>query len=150
MGFLLDVTIRDRTDNRASLDDVLRTLNEEYAKAGRFYNESEGLREVMEQVIRAKAPAADADLKDFFSRYISGADEIPYAEFLERAGLILRDISQRRATFGFSVSREPATPASIVSIDRESAAERSRPKRGRCSRRSERRIISARSGALAP
>ena len=130
VGFLLDVTLRDRTDNRASLDDVLRKLNEEYAKAGRFYNESEGLREVMEQVIRAKAPSADADLKDFFTHYISGVDEIPYAEFLERAGLILRDISQRRATFGFSVSREPATAASIVSIDRESAASEAGLKEG--------------------
>ena len=35
--------IRDRTDNRASLDDVLRTLNVEYAQRGRFYNDSEDL-----------------------------------------------------------------------------------------------------------
>ena len=50
------ILIRDRTDNRASLDDVLRALNEEYAKADRFYNESDGLRAVMEEVIRRKAP----------------------------------------------------------------------------------------------
>jgi predicted metalloprotease with PDZ domain len=130
VGFLLDVTMRDRTDNRASLDDVLRTLNEEYAKSGRFYNESEGLREVMEQVIRAKTPSADADLKDFFTRYISGTDEIPYAEFLERAGLSLRDNSQRRAAFGFSISRDTSTAASIFSIDRESGASEAGLKEG--------------------
>ena len=33
VGVLLDILIRDRTDNRASLDDVLRTLNDEYAQA---------------------------------------------------------------------------------------------------------------------
>ena len=142
--------IRDRTDNRASLDDVLRTLNEEYAKAGRFYNESEGLRAVMEQVIRDKAPAADADLKDFFRRYISGTDEIPYADFLERAGLVLRDTSQRRATFGFSINREPATAGQHWFHRPRKWRERSRPERGRCPRRPERRNISARSGALAP
>jgi predicted metalloprotease with PDZ domain len=130
VGVLLDILIRDRTDNRAGLDDVLHALNEEYAKTGRFYNESEGLRDVMEEVIRKKAPSADADLKDVFSRYISGTDEIPYAEFLERAGLVLRDNSQRRATFGFSVSRELATAASIVSIDRESGASEAGLKEG--------------------
>ncbi len=72
VGVLLDLLIRDRTDNRASLDDVLRALNEEYAKAGRFYDESEGLRAVMEEVIRKKAPAADADLSDFFSATFQG------------------------------------------------------------------------------
>jgi predicted metalloprotease with PDZ domain len=122
VGFLLDVTIRDRTDNRAGLDDVLHALNEEYAKTGRFYNDSEGLREVMEEVIRKKAPSADADLKDFFRRYISGTDEIPYAEFLERAGLVFRDTSQRRAALGFSITRDAAAAPSIVSIERESAA----------------------------
>jgi predicted metalloprotease with PDZ domain len=123
VGVLLDIVLRDRTDNRASLDDVLRRLNEEYAKAGRFYNESEGLREVMEEVIRGKAPSADADLKDFFARYISGTDEIPYADFLERAGWSIRDTSQHRATFGFSVTRDSTVPPSIFAVDRESGAE---------------------------
>ncbi|HEX4642789.1 MAG TPA: hypothetical protein VH161_04955, partial [Candidatus Acidoferrales bacterium] len=80
VGVLLDILIRDRTDNKASLDDAMRSLNEEYARQGRYYNESEGLRAVMEEVIRRKAPAADANLSDFFARYISGVDEIPYAD----------------------------------------------------------------------
>jgi len=122
IGVLLDILIRDRTDNRASLDDVLRALNEEYAKAGRFYNESEGLRSVMEEVIRKKAPSADADLGDFFSRYISGSEEIPYSDFLGRAGWNLRDTSQHRAALGFSINRDnPASP-SIASVDREGGA----------------------------
>ena len=82
---LLDIVIRDRTDNRAGLDDVLRALNDEYAKAGRFYDDNEGLRAVMEEVICRKAPAADADLGDCFRRYVSGVDEIPYADILARA-----------------------------------------------------------------
>jgi predicted metalloprotease with PDZ domain len=121
-GVLLDLLIRDRTDNRGSLDDVMRALNEEYAKAGRFYNDSEGLRAAMESVIRKKAPSADADLSDFFRRYISGTDEIPYADFLQRAGWTLRDTSQRRATLGFSMSRGTGGSPSIASVDRESGA----------------------------
>jgi predicted metalloprotease with PDZ domain len=121
-GVLLDILIRDRTDNRGSLDDVLRSLNEEYAKQGRFYNDSEGLRAAMENVIRKKDPTADAGLDDFFKRYISGTDEIPYADFLSRAGWTLRDTSQRRATLGFSISRGTGNSPSIISVDRESSA----------------------------
>jgi predicted metalloprotease with PDZ domain len=122
VGVLLDILIRDRTDNRAGLDDVLRALNEEYAKAGRFYNDSEGLRTAMENVIRKKAPSADADLKDFFNRYISGSEEIPYADFLGRAGWNIRGTSQHRAALGFSVNRDNGISPSIASVDRESGA----------------------------
>jgi predicted metalloprotease with PDZ domain len=122
VGVLLDLLMRDRTDNRAGLDDVLRALNEEYAKAGRFYDDSEGLRAVMEEVIRKKAPDADADLSDFFRRYISGTDEIPYSDFLARAGWAMRDTSQRRAALGFSVTRDNGTTTSIAAVDRESGA----------------------------
>ena len=130
VGVLLDILIRDRTDNRASLDDVLRALNVEYAQAGRFYEESEGLRGVMEEVIRKKAPSADADLSDFFRRYISGAEEIPYADFLARAGWAIRDTSQRRATLGFSVNRDNGASATITSVDRESGASEAGLKEG--------------------
>ena len=122
VGVLLDILIRDRTDNRASLDDVLRALNDDYAKAGRFYNESEGLRAAMEEVIRKKAPSADADLRDFFTRYISGSEEIPYSDFLERAGWNLRDTSQHRAALGFSTNRDNGTSPTIASVDREGGA----------------------------
>jgi predicted metalloprotease with PDZ domain len=122
VGVLLDILIRDRTDNRAGLDDVLRALNEEYARAGRFYNDSEGLRAAMEDVIRKKAPSSDADLRDFFKRYVSGSEEIPYVDFLGRAGWNIRDTSQHRATLGFSVNRDNGASPSIASVDRESGA----------------------------
>jgi len=130
VGVLLDILIRDRTDNRASLDDVLRALNEEYAKAGRFYDESDGLRAEMENVIRRKAPSADSDLSEFFKRYISGSDEIPYPDFLARAGWTIRDTSQRRAALGFSVNRDNGGSASIFSLDRESGANEAGLKEG--------------------
>jgi predicted metalloprotease with PDZ domain len=130
VGVLLDILIRDRTGNRASLDDVMRALNEEYAKAGRFYNDSEGLRVAMEDVIRKKDPSADADLTDFFRRYVSGSDEIPYPDFLARAGWTLRDTSQRRATLGFSINRDTGASASIASLDRESGANEAGLKEG--------------------
>ena len=119
LGVLLDLLIRDRTDNRASLDDVLRALNQEYAGRGRFYDDSEGLRAAMEAIIRQKAPMAEADLTDFFRRYISGAEEIPYSDFLGRAGWTIRDTSQHRAALGFSVVRAPSVFPTVSSVERD-------------------------------
>jgi predicted metalloprotease with PDZ domain len=123
VGVALDILIRDMTDNRASLDDMLRGLNDEFARRGRFYNESEDLRAVAEGVIRGKALGAAADLKDFFARYVSGTDEIPFDDFLGRAGLLLKDTSQRRATLAFAIHREGKNSPSVGDLEAGSAAQ---------------------------
>ncbi len=83
LGVLLDLAIRDATDNRKSLDDVLRRMNEEYAKKGKFYDDSNGIQEAVEEV-------AGKSFDDFFNRYVSGTAEIPYNDFLSMAGLELK------------------------------------------------------------
>jgi predicted metalloprotease with PDZ domain len=123
VGLALDLLIRDRTDNRAGLDDMLRVLNDEFARRGRFYNESEDLRAVAENVIRGKAPSVNPDLQDFFVRYVSGTDEIPFDDLLGRAGWLLKDTGQRRASFGFAIHREGNAPPSIGGLEAGSAAQ---------------------------
>ncbi|MGD0956715.1 MAG: hypothetical protein ABR953_07770 [Candidatus Acidiferrales bacterium] len=83
VGVLLDLAIRDATDDHKSLDDVLRRMNVEYAQQGRFYDDSEGIRGVVEEV-------AGRSFEDFFRHYVSGTEEIPYNDFLSIAGLELR------------------------------------------------------------
>lgn len=83
VGVLLDLAIRDATGNNKSLDDVLWRMNDEYAKQGKFYDESAGIRAVVEEV-------AGKSFEDFFRRYVSGTDEIPYNDFLGVAGLELK------------------------------------------------------------
>jgi predicted metalloprotease with PDZ domain len=80
VGVLLDLAIRDATDNRKSLDDVLRRMNQEYGLSGRFYDDSAGIRAVVEEI-------SGRSFADFFSHYVSGTDEIPYDHFLAIAGL---------------------------------------------------------------
>jgi predicted metalloprotease with PDZ domain len=82
LGVMLDLAIRDATDNRKSLDDVMRRMNHEYAKAGRYYDDSEGILAVVNEV-------TGKDFSEFFRRYVSGTDEIPYDQFLSIAGLKL-------------------------------------------------------------
>jgi predicted metalloprotease with PDZ domain len=123
LGVALDLLIRDTTDNRASLDDVLRTLNDEFARRGRFYNDSDDLRGVAEDVIRKKAPAANPNLKDFFARYVSGTDEIPFDNLLGRAGWLLKDTGQQRGAFGFTIRRDGKSSPFIGSLEAGSAAQ---------------------------
>jgi predicted metalloprotease with PDZ domain len=124
LGVTLDILIRDLTENRASLDNVLRALNVEFAQRGRFYNDSEDLRAVAESVIRKNFSASHANLDEFFRRYVSGIDEIPYADFLGLAGLAIRDTGQRRAAFGFAINRQSSGPSTVGSVEMDSEAER--------------------------
>jgi predicted metalloprotease with PDZ domain len=114
IGDMLDLAIRDATENHKSLDDVLRSLNES-AKQGKFYDESAGIRAVVEEV-------SGASFEDFFRRYVSGLDEIPYDKFLAHAGLALKSESRKSADPGFFVGRSPEGPA-VVSVTPGSAAQ---------------------------
>jgi predicted metalloprotease with PDZ domain len=102
IGDMLDLAIRGATDNRKSLDDVLRSLNEG-ARQGKFYDESAGIRSAVEAI-------SGTSFEDFFRRYVSGLDEIPYDQFLVHAGLVLKSESRLSADPGFLVGRSPQGP----------------------------------------
>ncbi|MFY9729557.1 MAG: PDZ domain-containing protein [Candidatus Acidiferrales bacterium] len=114
IGDMLDLAIRDATDNHKSLDDVLRRLNE-LAKQGKFYDESVGIRSVVEEV-------SGTSFEDFFRRYVSGLEEIPYDQFLTHAGLSLKNEFRQSADASFLVGRSADGPT-IISVTPGSAAQ---------------------------
>jgi predicted metalloprotease with PDZ domain len=77
LGFLLDVTIRDSTDNARSLDDVIRYLFDHYAGARGF---------TRDDLLSSVRAATGLDLTSFFAQFVSGTAEIPWNDFLARAG----------------------------------------------------------------
>ncbi|MBZ5529296.1 MAG: hypothetical protein LAN71_15530 [Acidobacteriia bacterium] len=101
LGVLLDILIRDRTGNAASLDDVLRRMNEEFARKRRTYQDSGDVRRMAESV-------AGGSFEEFFRRYVSAAEPLPYREILALAGLELREEESLRASIGFQLLRESA------------------------------------------
>jgi predicted metalloprotease with PDZ domain len=116
-GFLLDLAIRDATDNHKSLDDVMRAMNEQYAKAGHYYDDSTGIREVAEKVAGVK-------FGEFFARYVSGTDQIPYGPLLAPAGLELKLELHKSADLGFwTVGRASNGAVAISQIVPGSPAE---------------------------
>jgi len=124
LGVVLDIVLRDATDNRASLDDLLRKLNEQYAQQGRFYADSVGLRAATDEVLRDAHSDAKSAVANFFDEYVAGTSEIPFASWFARAGLLLKERGQKRAAFGFGLSRNAAGAAIISDLDSDSAAAR--------------------------
>jgi predicted metalloprotease with PDZ domain len=94
LGVLLDILIRDRTDNGKSLDDVLRAMNTEFAEAGKTYRDSVDIQATVEKI-------AGVSFDEFFKRFVAGADPFPYQATLKLAGLELRETQHKRAALGF-------------------------------------------------
>jgi predicted metalloprotease with PDZ domain len=118
LGVLLDIVIRDRTDNQHSLDDLLRTMNQDFAKPSKFYRDSLDIRLTAEKI-------TGTSLQDFFDKYVSGAQALPYADLFSKAGLSLQQRETSRAILGFSAQREPNGPWTVASVDPGGNAEKS-------------------------
>jgi predicted metalloprotease with PDZ domain len=114
LGVLLDLLIRDRTDNAKSLDDVLRAMNNDFAKQGKYYRDSLDIRLEAEKI-------AGGSFEDFFRDYVADAKPLPYAEVLAKAGLDLRKSERKSAALGFAVERQ-GTSYVVASIDDNSSA----------------------------
>jgi len=115
LGDLLDILIRDRTGNGKSLDDVMRSLNMNFAKQGKTYRDSLDVRLTAERI-------TDSSFEEFFRKYVAGTDSFPYQEILTLAGLALRTVERRRPTLGFSMEHEPNGRFVVSKVDSESSA----------------------------
>ena len=124
LGVVLDIMLRDATDNRASLDDLMRKLNEQYGRPGRPYADTDGVRAAAAQVLQDAHSDAKNGLSEFFEQYVAGVSEIPFSDWFARAGLALRERGQKRATLGFNVARDAAGAAVISDLEPESEAAR--------------------------
>jgi predicted metalloprotease with PDZ domain len=122
LGVLLDILIRDRTDDEHSLDDVMRAMNEEFGKTGKGYRDSLDIRLTAEKV-------AGGSFEEFFDRYVAEAEPLPYRDVLAKAGLQLRADERKHASLGFSVERENGA-LTVDSVEPESAAEGAGLRRG--------------------
>jgi predicted metalloprotease with PDZ domain len=96
LAFLLDLAIRDSTDNAKSLDDVMRFLFDHHAGERGFTTDE------LRAAIRSAG--GGANFQDFWRRYVSGTTEIPWDEYLQAAGWSVR------------FSEQPAVDARIGSI----------------------------------
>lgn len=98
----LDLTLRDRTDHRVTLDDYMRVLWERFGRpGGRLFGyvdnpyTMDDLKAALAEVSGDFAFAAD-----FFARYIEGREVVDLAPLLARAGLVVRRAAPGRPWAG--------------------------------------------------
>jgi len=86
VSLLLDLEIRQRSKNKHSMDNVLRTMFERYPLTKGFTNSD--LQKVCEEF-------GGSSFKEFFQNYIYGTVPLPWEQSLAYAGL---DVSQKDST----------------------------------------------------
>jgi predicted metalloprotease with PDZ domain len=101
-GFLLDIMIRDASDNSRSLDDVMRELYQTTYKANRGF----GSADWWGAVSRA---AGGRSFTEFYRRYIDGREPFPYGQVLPLAGLRMVTDTTRDPRLGISTGGADST-----------------------------------------
>jgi predicted metalloprotease with PDZ domain len=115
LGVLLDILIRDRTDNAKSLDDVMRQMNNDFGVPGKPYRDSLDVQLTAEKV-------AGGSFEDFFKNYVAAANALPYQAIFPLAGWELRQTTRQHAALGFAAEGVPKGPLIVRSVDANSAA----------------------------
>jgi predicted metalloprotease with PDZ domain len=129
LGIVLDLLIRGRADGKASLDEVMRRMYEQfYLKSpnATYYLRGRGYRaEDFEQMV---SQVAGADMSDWFKRYVRGVESPPYEEAFAQVGLRLVREPQQPVSVGvtadqndpnnFKLARvRPGSPASDAGLE---------------------------------
>jgi predicted metalloprotease with PDZ domain len=90
IGIVLDLLIRGKTGGRASLDDVMRRMYEEFylkSPAATYYSRGRGYTGA--DFERTVSQVVGADMSDFFARHVRGTERLPYEEAFAYVGLRL-------------------------------------------------------------
>jgi len=115
LGMLLDISIRDATDNAHGLDEVMRTLFTRYYRQGRGFSTADLLGELR------KAGMPDADT--FYQRYINGRDSLPYDGVFGKAGITVTRSAVSVPFLGISSGVTPSGAIDVQSVSPGSAAD---------------------------
>lgn len=119
LGLLLDLSILHDTQGRRGLDDVMRSLYNDYYERGRGFT--------ADDIIGVVSANAGRNYTEFFARYVTGTEVPPYDSILGFAGyrvsrslrtLGLLGVTARSTADGRQVYRfsRSATPAELAGI----------------------------------
>jgi predicted metalloprotease with PDZ domain len=121
-GLLLDVMIRNASDNRHSLDDVMRQLYESTYKKGKGFTSSDWWSAV------ARNAASDGNVSgttvqflDFARRYVEGREPLPVDSILALAALRADRITIREPRLGIT-TRTDSSGLAVASVGAGGAA----------------------------
>jgi predicted metalloprotease with PDZ domain len=124
VGFLLDLAILHASSGAHSLDDVMRRLNTDFAKRGRFFTQSD-----LRAIIADLAPNFTG-LDQFFRDYVEGTAELDYDQYLGYAGLRLATSTTAQPLLGFRAARQSDGSVEVQYVEGGSKAENAGLKMG--------------------
>src|SRR2546421_5680402 len=113
-GMLLDVSIRDASDNQHSLDDVMRAL---YT---RFYQKQKGF--TTQDLLGLLRDNGLAEVGAFYQRYINGREPLPYEAVLAKAGVAVARRTTSHPFLGLNAQPDETGKLVVQSIVPGSAA----------------------------
>ena len=117
LGVMLDLALRQATDDRKSLRDLFQWMNVHYAQQHRFFPDSDGVREAAEAI-------SGRSFEDFFNSYVKGVTELPYDQFFSAVGLEVEQRPSQVAVLGFDSVRNFGQLPVVVAVDPASDAAR--------------------------
>ncbi len=105
VGMVLDLIIRGKTNGRASLDDVMRKMYDEfYLKSPNATYYLRGRGYTVEDFQRVASEVAGFDLSDYFARYVRDVETLPYDEAFGYLGLrVVRTAARQSFDAGVGV-----------------------------------------------
>ncbi len=110
VALAVDLQLRRETNNRCSLDDVMRALWERYGKSGQGVPE-DGVERLAEEV-------SGIPLGDFFDQALRGTEDLPLAEMLAYLGVDfeLRCAESQEDRGGKPASKAPDKPRAVLGV----------------------------------
>ncbi len=120
IGLALDLTIRDQTHGKRSLDDVMRALWLRYGRD--FHLRGQGVSEADAEQLFDEITGLK--LRRFFDRYVRGTDDLPFDKLLASFGVkFTDDRKDAKAALGVSTTRE-SNDCKIANVYEDGAAHR--------------------------
>ena len=117
LGVLLDLRMRQLTQGQKSLRDLFQWMNDNYAKKGLFFPDSDGVQQAAETV-------TGQSFAEFFHEYVAGVQELPYSEYFSFIGLQVAETTVHSVNWGFTTTTNLGGQPEVSSVDKGSAAER--------------------------
>jgi predicted metalloprotease with PDZ domain len=125
IGMVLDLIIRGKTNGRASLDEVMRGMYDEfYLKSSNATYYLRGRGYVPEDFERKASEVCGCELTDFFMRYVRDVEVLPYDEAFAYLGLrVARQTAREPYNLGISLDWQGSGPPKIANVRINSPAE---------------------------
>ena len=117
IGYLFDLAIRHRTENRRSLDDVMRLMNTRFAANGVPYDDTDAIEQALTEV-------AETDMSDVVAKLVRRPEPIDWDEFLGYAGYRLSKRRKEKVDLGFALSNAPGRGIVVTEVELGGPAER--------------------------